>query len=166
MIDQGIAPKRSELLRGVIVEKMSKSILHIQLANRVFLLLVAALASRFWVRQEAPITTHDSEPEPDISVVAGRDVDYEQHPTTAKLVVEISVTTLAEDREMAFIYAEAGVEEYWIVNAADRCIEVHRCPQEGRYQETTFHSVGQSFPCSSLPGLTMDVAELFAGLPV
>jgi Uma2 family endonuclease len=93
-------------------------------------------------------------------------VDYEQHPTTAKLVVEISVTTLAEDREMAFIYAEAGVEEYWIVNAADRCIEVHRCPQEGRYQETTSHSVGQSFPCPSLPGLTMDVAELFAGLPV
>jgi Uma2 family endonuclease len=166
MIEQGLAPKRAELLRGVIVEKMSKSILHIQLANRMFLLLVEALASRFWVRQEAPITTQDSEPEPDVSVVAGRDADYAQHPTTAKLVVEVSVTTLAEDREMALIYAEAGVEEYWIVMATERCIEVHRSPLGGRYQETRTHSAGESFACRSLPGVTIDVAELFAGLPV
>lgn len=50
----------------------------------------------------------------------GREEDYETHPRTAALVVEVSVTTLAEDREMISLYAEAGVSEFWIVNARDR----------------------------------------------
>ena len=122
------------------------------------------LGNAFWVRQEASITTHDSEPEPDISVVPGKDSDYKQHPTTAKLVVEVSVSTLAEDREMAFIYAEAGVEEYWIINATERSIEIHRQPQAGRYQETTTRAPGEACDCQSLPGVTVDVSQLFDGL--
>ena len=164
MVDQGLAPKRSELLRGVIVEKMPKSILHIQLVSRMARLLEQMLGTLFWVRQEASITTHDSEPEPDISVVPGKDSDYKQHPTTAKLVIEVSVSTLAEDREMAFIYAEAGVEEYWIINATERSIEIHRDPRDGRYHETTTRSPGEACGCQSLPQVTVDVTQLFAGL--
>src|SRR5438067_441948 len=105
MIAEGLAPRRAELLRGVIVEKMSKSIVHIKLAGRLFTLAQKAVPSGYWVRKEDPITTSDSEPEPDVSVVAGDERDYSEHPVTAKLVVEVSVSTVAEDRELAAIYA-------------------------------------------------------------
>lgn len=163
MIRDGLAPVRAELLRGVIVEKMSKSILHTKLNHRLSSLFTRALADSFWVRKEEPITFTDSEPEPDLSVVSGQPDDYKAHPVTAILVAEISVTTLADDRGMAGIYAEAGVEEYWIVNAAERCIEVYRQPGAGAYAQVTSYGAGQTLACQSLP-VSVDVSALFAGL--
>ena len=165
MVDQGLAPQRAELLRGVIVEKLSKPIQHVMLSCQIFELLQQFLGAGFWIRKEDPITTHDSEPEPDVSVVLGSRAGYQQHPSTALLAVEVSVTTLAEDREMADIYAEAGVEEYWIINAQDRSIETYRDIRNGRYQLTESCGLGQVTVCQSLPGVAVDVDLLFADLP-
>lgn len=161
MIDAGLAPKRAELIRGVIVEKMSKSILHIKLTGLLLALLHSVLGEKFWVRKEDPLTLADSEPEPDVSVVEGQMADYDKHPTTARLVVEVSVSTLSEDREMAEIYAEAAVAEYWIVNGAERCIEVYRKPVAGRYEEVTRVIEGGVLECASLPAVRVNVSELF-----
>ena len=69
----------------------------------------------------------DSEPEPDVSVVAGRREDYTEHPKTAILLVEVSESSLAFDRhQKGELYAEAGIPEYWIVNLIDRVLEVYR----------------------------------------
>ncbi|MBL9143345.1 MAG: Uma2 family endonuclease [Verrucomicrobiaceae bacterium] len=164
MIAKGLAPRRAELIRGVIIEKMSKSIIHSKLAGRMAKLLEHALGERFWVRREDPITLSDSEPEPDVSVIGGPESDYPSHPTTAKLVVEVSVSTLADDREMAEIYAEAGVEEYWIINATDRCIEIRRQPAVSGYDVTEVISTGFA-TCASLPGVVVSIDDLFANLP-
>ena len=161
MIDGGLAPKRAELIRGVIVEKMSKSILHIKLSALLIEILRLALSSSFWIRQEAPLTLADSEPEPDISVVEGQMSDYINHPTSARLVVEVAVSSVSDDRDMAEIYAEANVDEYWIVNGAERCIEVYRKPVAGRYEETLRVSEGGVLQCASLPEVHVDVRELF-----
>ncbi|MFN0076697.1 MAG: Uma2 family endonuclease [Prosthecobacter sp.] len=163
MIDAGLAPRRAELIRGVIVEKMSKSILHTKLAARIFALLQKLTSARLWVRKEDPLTLADSEPEPDVSVVDGSETDFQQHPTSARLVVEIAVSSLSEDRDMAEIYAEAAVAEYWIVNGPERCIEVYREPVGGRYQ-TQFRVVeGGVLECAALPEVRVDIAALFAG---
>ena len=63
-----------------------------------------------------------SEPEPDIAIVTGTPRDYrDEHPTTAELVVEIADTTLAYDRaRKTALYAQAGIQEYWILNLVDR----------------------------------------------
>lgn len=164
MIAKGLAPRRAELIRGVIIEKTSKSIIHSKLAGRMAKLLEHALGERFWVRREDPLTLLDSEPEPDVSVIEGLEEDYPSHPTTAKLVVEVSVSTLADDREMAEIYAEAGVEEYWIINAADRCIEIRRRPSVAGYDITEVVASGL-VTCTSLPGVSVSIEELFANLP-
>ncbi len=165
MIRSNLTPARAELLRGVIVEKMPKSILHIKLAARMLRILMTSLVSGWWVRQEAPLTLADSEPEPDLSVVAGDEGDYQNHPTTAALVVEVSVSTLAEDRALATIYAEAGVQEYWIINASAHCIEVYQAPKEGRFTETEVIERGAALESIALPGLVIDTATLFADLP-
>ena len=165
MIAQGLAPERGELIRGVIVEKMSKSILHAKLVSRLLRLLQAAILDSYWVRQEAPLTLEDSEPEPDLSVVIGLEETHETHPTSAVLVVEVSVTTLAEDREMISLYAEAGVQEYWIVNVPERCIEVHRHPSPSGYSVMERVGLGHILHCASLPDVRVDLDALFSTKP-
>ena len=161
MVGHHLSSARAELLRGVIVQKTPRSILHIKLASELFALLFTILGSRYWVRQEAPLTLGDSEPEPDISIVTGSARQYLQHPQTAKLVVEVSVSTLSEDREMATIYAGGGVEEYWIINATDRCIEVHREPTAGIYARRQIFSQDDTVVCQSLPSVEVEVRRLF-----
>jgi Uma2 family endonuclease len=119
------------------------------------------LGDRFWVRKEDPLTLRDSEPEPDVSVVDGSEKDFQQHPSSARLVVEVSVSTLSEDRDMADIYAEAGVAEYWIVNGAERCIEVFRDPANGHYQTQFRTTTDGVLECVALPEVRVNVSELF-----
>ena len=64
--------KRTELIRGIVVEKMSKSPLHETVSMRLFRLIWMAVGSGFLVRKDSPLTLADSEPEPDILVAEGR----------------------------------------------------------------------------------------------
>lgn len=162
MIAQGLVSKRAELIRGVIVEKMSKSILHTLLANWLLDALKGLVGDGFWVRKEDPLMLADSEPEPDISVVQGRPQDYAEHPTTAKLVIEVAVSTLPEDRAMADIYAEAGVAEFWIVDAAGKSVEAYREPRDGHYQMMETRRLGETLVCRSLPQVSLEISSLFA----
>lgn len=130
----GIVPERTELLQGVIIEQMTKSPLHTFLVQRLAGWLVAAMPSGCFVRKEEPLTLADSEPEPDIAVVAGSPDDYRQsHPATARLVIEVAIATAGIDRAKAEVYAAAGVAEYWIVMPETRSIEIHREPSASGY---------------------------------
>jgi Uma2 family endonuclease len=93
-------------------------------------------------RCQAPLAVSaDSEPEPDLAVVAGSIRDHvNAHPSTALLVIEISDTTLAFDRSVKKrLYARAGIPEYWIVNLVERKVEVHREPEGDEYTRS-FHA--------------------------
>ena len=70
------------------------------------------------VRVQGPLAAgDDSEPEPDVAVVAGGARDFRDgHPTTALLVVEVSDDSLRHDRTVKQrLYARCGVPEYWIL---------------------------------------------------
>jgi Uma2 family endonuclease len=154
--------KRTELVRGIVIEKMSKSPLHRTIVSLLYRLFLGRLPVGFTVWQEQPVTLVDSEPEPDISVTRGGERDFlEAHPTTAEVVIEVSVCSPALDRENASLYAEAGVKEYWIVLGRERQVEVYRRPVNGRYQETCVADVNDTIECSSVPGVRIQVGELF-----
>lgn len=154
--------KRTELIRGIVFEKMSKSPLHSSVAKFLYDLILALAPSGFSVRQDQPLTLHDSEPEPDIAVVSGSDKDFRtRHPVTAALVIEIAISSVAMDREKAAIYAEAGVEEYWIVLPAERRIEVHRQLVGGSYQERFVTQGEVLFKSSAVPDVEIHLGELF-----
>ena len=154
---------RTELIRGILIEKMSKSPLHSSLAKRLYDLISAALPEKFVVRREDPLTLSDSEPEPDVSVVNGKESDFfASHPRTAELVIEVAVTSPALDRENASLYAEAGVKEYWIVLGLERRIEVYTRPENGRYQDMKVFAVEQTVQCNSVPSVQIRIADLFA----
>lgn len=96
---EGIVPERTELLRGVVIEQMTKSPLHTFLVQRLTRWMESALPAGWFVRKEEPLTLADSEPEPDIAVVIGSPEDYRTaHPATAALVVEVAIATLGIDR--------------------------------------------------------------------
>ena len=154
--------RRTELIRGLVIEKMSKSPLHRIVASRLFRLLLPQLPKGFSIWKEEPLTFLDSEPEPDISVTRGEERDYaEAHPTSAELVVEVAVSSPALDRENAALYAEAGIKEYWIVLGNERRIEVYRRPEQGRYRERTVCGPAGVLECVALPGVRLRVADLF-----
>jgi Uma2 family endonuclease len=154
--------RRTELIRGIVIEKISKSPLHSTIVSLLYRIFLSRLPGGFTVRQEQPLTFADSEPEPDISLIRGGERDFSQaHPNTAELVIEVAVWSPALDRENASLYAEAGVKEYWIVLGHEQQVEVFRRPEDGRYQETRLFSVNDILECSSVPGVRIPLAELF-----
>ncbi len=66
------------------------------------------------------------------------------------------------DRENAFLYAEAGVKEYWIVLGSKRQVEVYRNPQNGRYEESQIVGADATVQCIGLPSVRVRLSELFA----
>ena len=80
--------RRTELIRGVVIEKMPKSPLHASIAKLLYDSLHASVPAGYSVRQDQPLTFRDSEPEPDIAIVSGTVQDYRaSHPVTAILVL-------------------------------------------------------------------------------
>jgi len=154
--------RRTELIRGIVIEKMSKSPLHRTISAILHELLLAQLPQGYSVWKEEPLTFADSEPEPDISVTRGRKADFAAaHPATAELVVEVAVSSAALDRENASLYAEAGVKEYWIVLGLERQVEVYRGPENGRYQQKRLLGHDETLECTSLPMVRVRVSDLF-----
>ena len=91
-----------------------------------------ALPPGWSVLAQLPIALDDeSAPEPDLAVVSGGPRDYTDHPSRPALVVEVADSSLAFDRthKGSSLYARARLSEYWIVNLADRMLEVYRNPR-------------------------------------
>lgn len=156
--------RRTELFRGILIEKMSKSPLHRTVSSLLFKLIAAQLPKGYSVWKEEPLTFKemDSEPEPELSVVRGTDMDFlEAHPHTGELIVEVAVSSPELDRENASLYAEAGVKEYWIVLAPSRQVEVYRRPRAGVYQEKKIFGVKDVVECAAVPGVRISVREIF-----
>ena len=95
-----------------------------------------ALGARAIVRVQQPITTSDSEPEPDVVLAAGTNADYKARnpgPSDALLVVEVGDSSVREDQTTKLeLYAGAKVAVYWIVNLKDRRVEVYTQPRGGK----------------------------------
>ncbi len=160
--DLGVIPRRAELIRGLIVEKMPKSPLHTFLTKRLYDFFLRRALVGLSIRREEPLRLTDSMPEPDMAIVRGMDEDFRtRHPTTAELVVEVAVSSVALDRENASLYAEAGVAEYWII-LGEREVEVYRRPENGVYQERRTYHRGETVACASVEGGTVPVETWFA----
>lgn len=156
--------RRTELIRGIVIEKLSKPPLHSAIAKRLYDLITTLLPAGFVVRREDPLTLADSEPEPDIAVVQGdEEAFFTAHPATAELVVEVAVSSAALDRANASLYAEAGVKEYWIVLGPEREIEIHRQPEAGRYRQTARISEEDELSSTAVPEIRFPARRLFGG---
>jgi Uma2 family endonuclease len=123
---------RVELLEGWIVPKVIHNPRHDATIDQAHETLESLLPRGWRIRIQSAITTGESEPEPDLTVVAGRAVSFvSRHPGPAEiaLVIEVADSSLTTDREVkGRIYARAGLPVYWIINLIDAVVEVHRDP--------------------------------------
>lgn len=123
--------ERLELLAGELVLRDRQSPGHAFAIRALSDALQHAIDLGGHVRILSPIALDpESEPEPDVSVVAGAIRDYrDDHPSRPTLVVEVADTSLTFDREhKGSLYARARLPEYWIVNLMDQVLEVYREP--------------------------------------
>jgi len=159
---------RVELLEGVLVNKMSKGPEHslsVVLLNET---LRTVLPPGWYVSIEQPVSMDDSEPEPDAAVIRGKPRDHTtRHPQAAEvaIVIEVADSSLRRDREdKRRIYTRNGIAVYWIVNVADRLIDVFTNPSgpvlTPDYATTTTYHIGDAVPVV-LDGVTIaTVADL------
>jgi Putative restriction endonuclease len=143
-----------ELLEGWLVLKMPKNPPH-RISTQITRETLARIVPTGWyVDDQEPITTKDSEPEPDVVIVQGDRRDYSnRHPYADEvaLVVEVADTTLQRDRtSKKRLYARAGIAIYWIINLQEQKIEVYTKPlsnaEEPDYQEQQDFSPHDSIP--------------------
>ena len=133
MYDSGVLgpEERVELIDGVLVDMSPTGPAHSTFVARLTRHFVRALEHE--VRVQDTFRIRGGFFQPDLMVV-DRPAPTDQ-PTTAYLVIEVSVTSQRHDRFKASRYAEAGVDEYWIVDEPARIVIVHRRPRESGYRE-------------------------------
>lgn len=159
LTELGLLPQNVELIRGVIIKKMPKSPEHAYIIDFLLSVFRNIFKSNYLIRSEQPITTSDSEPEPDISVIRGTLSDFKfSHPKTARLVVEVSFTTYELDFQKQYIYAEVLVDEYWLVNLKTNEIELYKNPVNGKYLERRIYQMEDAI---SVEGASLSLKELF-----
>ena len=165
--------ERVELLNGEIWTLPPQGTPHFSAIRRSTASMEEVFGTGFEMRQQAPIVLDDSsEPEPDVVVVPGSPLDYEDHhpsPGEVRLLIEVSDSTLRKDRgEKAEDYARAGIADYWIINLVHRQLEIHRDPavlSDGAvYRTKKILLAGETVTPLFAPGAEVSVAELFPSL--
>jgi len=84
-------------------------------------------------------------------------------PTDTLLIVEVSDSTLRLDLNVKVpLYARHQVPEVWVVDLEHNGIHFFRSPQNGVYIDATFTDKPAVVALTALPGITVDLSELFA----
>lgn len=168
MIEMGMIEdyEKSEIIDGEMIPKMTIGDRHALTVDLLTQLLIKALPDNFRVRVQNPLRVGDfDEPEPDFVVSDLTLYDGKRHPRPAEtvLVVEVSDTTLRQDRDVKLpMYAEAGISEAWIVNLRHNVVEVHQNPILGVFQQVRIFKSGDRVESSVLPQLNFEVDSIIS----
>jgi Uma2 family endonuclease len=170
MGDAGILKptERVELIRGEIIEMSPIGARHVAFVNNLNQLLVTRLEGRAIVSVQNPVALDDdTEPEPDLAILRRRrPAPYkESEPVTEDvlLLIETGDTSLTYDRGTKLrLYAEAGIPEYWVVDASAEVVEIHRGPAAEGYGETRRLTGGATVSPQAFPDIVLPLVEIFA----
>jgi len=151
--------EKVELLFGMVVPMAPIDQRHSESVRRVYDALVRQLSGRAVAYcQTSFAASDDSEPEPEVYVVP--EANWNEHPSSALLVVEVARSSLRRDRAKRLIYQKAEVDEYWIVNHPDRCVEVYRDCRNRVWQSITTYQRGQTVSPLAFPDVVITVDDI------
>lgn len=154
--------KRVELIEGEIIEMQPIGGEHVRAVNVGNRVLSRAFGEGFYVSVQNPLDLgEDTEPMPDLAVIAGDPAASAEVPATAALIVEVADSSVRYDRtRKARVYARAGIADYWIVNLVDRTLEVYRQPGADGYADPRVYRPGDTVAPLAAPEATLAVADL------
>jgi Uma2 family endonuclease len=158
---------RVELIKGEIIDMSPIGTHHsgwtMHLLNRIFLQL---MPHEVYVDMQNPIRLQDdTEPEPDLTVLAPRELPYfEAHPTAKDvlLLIEVADSSLEYDRDTKIpIYAENGIPECWLFDVKKNELTIYRQPSSKGYREIYHPRLDESITLSAMPDISIDLKTLF-----
>lgn len=162
--------RKVELIKGEVIEMSPQDSGHTTAVSLLDYLFKAAFPRGWVVRIQSPLALGaESDPEPDIAVVKGSPRDFvRSQPSTAALVIEVASSSLEYDRtSKASLYAEAGIQDYWIVDLIKRRLEVYRNRREDEtpslgfgYADRMVLEAGESVSPLALPEARLLVADM------
>lgn len=167
MAETGILDEddRVELIRGEIVQMTPFARDHASCVARLTHLVLGHLHGRVVLWPQNPLVIRpDSEPQPDIVLLTWRP-DFYRHalpgPSDLALLVEVADTSLRYDRGVkALLYAQAGVQDYWIVDLDGDAVEVSRQPGGGGFERTARLSRGATLAPLTFPDTLLAVGDI------
>jgi len=156
---------RVELLDGEIIDRSPIGPFHAGVVGRLVRFFGAASNGRWHVWPQNPLRLDEhSEPQPDVTLLRLSPDDYttrQPGPDDAHLVIEVSDTSLAVDREVKLpAYGRAGIGEVWVVNLTDQTVEVYRGPNFTGYSSKTILRAGEKASSQAFPDVAIGVTEL------
>jgi len=146
MVEAGILDERSrvELEGGVLVEMAPPGEGHGDRVEWLTRHFVKAASDDVRVRiQDTFLIPDGGYYQPDVIVFGPKG---DRLPRTAKLIIEVAVSSRARDLEKAATNAAAGVVEYWIVDVERAQVIVHAEPRADGYARVRRYVPGELVP--------------------
>ena len=142
MVESGLLNEKSkvELLNGQIIEMSPIGTFHASCVKCISKLIRLLVGDQGIIGVQDPVMLNEyNEPEPDISILKYKKnfyADAHPGPDDILLVIEVADSSLSFDQEFKFpIYAEAGVNECWLVNIKEKQVERFSSPSTVGYQQ-------------------------------
>lgn len=159
--------RKVELIRGAIIEMNPAGPVHDDLVDYLTDWSVRSTErAKVHIRIQSGVDLPqlDSCFEPDVFWVKARRY-LDAHPTGADtlLAIEVADSSLRFDRTTkADLYAEAGIQEYWVVDVQGQCIYVMReVAADGHYGWQRTAKVDEVVSPLAQPGAVLNIADLF-----
>ena len=157
---------RVELIEGEIIEMAPIGSRHAATVARIHAFFAARLSDRatVWGQNPLILPRHESEPQPDVVLLAPRADFYASalpEPPDVRLLIEVADSSLLYDRRTKFpLYARAGVAEAWLVDVDARQVEIHRAPGARGYADVRSPGPDETFASLAFPELAFRSADL------
>ena len=160
---------RVELIEGELVDMAPMGSRHAGCVSFLTWALQQSVGERAVVHVQNPLALGmDSEPEPDVMLLAPREHDpfyrtAHPGPDDVLLLIEVADTSLTYDRQVKLpLYAHHGIRQVWLVDLSAGVIEDHRWPEPDGYGEVRTLRRGEVVGCEALPGVELGVGEILS----
>ncbi|MGH7325353.1 MAG: Uma2 family endonuclease [Candidatus Rokuibacteriota bacterium] len=157
---------RVELIEGEIIERSPIGSRHAGTVARIHHLFSTRLGDRavVWSQNPLLLARHQSEPQPDVMLLAPRTDFYTgglPEPPDVRLLVEVAGASLLYDRRTKFpLYGRSGVAEAWLVDLEAGRIEIHRGVAGARYRDVRLPRADEPFSPTAFPDLIVTLGDL------
>lgn len=142
----GFVPDRAELINGVIYEMAPIGSKHLVIVGLLGKRLNHLLPEELSISTQWPIKINAiSEPEPDICVLNKPLMHFFENIPNAQdveLIIEVADSTLQYDcGKKAQLYAENGIQRYWVIDVNNMQFIIHEQPDHNGYQEINTQNI-------------------------
>jgi Uma2 family endonuclease len=163
--EQGVIDEREhfELIEGEILPMAAAKFNHHEaMKSALNRALVMATEREIGVFVEASIILSETTlVEPDIALWPQKIGTQDVRGPDLFLLVEVSASSIGYDLHVkAGLYAQAGIREYWVVDAVRKTIRIHRAPVDGVYTDVEEYEAHDPVSALLLPRVTIRLDTL------